>query len=62
MDVVTAPVPPERARDGRSFLVKITRTEDMLVTMTAADHDGAMTRAEQLFPGWEAVEATEEDR
>ena len=61
MDVVTAPVPPERARDGRIFLVKMERTQERMVTMTAADHDDAMADAEQVFPGWTSIEATEDE-
>ena len=49
-----------RAAD-RIFLVKIRRVEETTVTMTAADHDEAMAHAERVFPGYEAVEATEDD-
>ena len=46
---------------GRIFLVKITYTDEMTVTMTAAGADEAMSMAEHVFPGWSAVEATEDD-
>jgi hypothetical protein len=45
----------------RIFLVKITKTDEMTVTMTAADHEEAMVLAEHVFPGWESVEATEDE-
>lgn len=45
----------------RIFLVKIIRTESMTVTISAGDHDEAMTMAEHVFPGWEAIESTEDD-
>jgi hypothetical protein len=46
---------------GRIFLVRVSRTEEMTVTMTASDHDEAMTLAEHVFAGWTAVEATEDE-
>lgn len=45
----------------RVFLVKLVKIEEMTVPSVGDSHEDAMTQAERVFTGWEAVEATEDD-
>jgi hypothetical protein len=46
----------------RAFLVELSKTETVTVTVYAVDHDGAMAVAERELRGWEAQWAREADQ